>query len=513
MTASVFHRAEARLAALAAWDVPQVRGAVVTLGAIAERLPAWRVRLAEVARVLESAESWSGPAARSAVHAVFDLSTVATVLDTALSVSQESFERLAGEADAAQERAVEALALARSLEGGLSRPLAEHTELYATSSALVPGVAPPDSGPAVAAAEAALAHADAVAAAADAAGTALAGLGVRDAFAPADFTDLASRIQVMGPVAPPPVPSGEDPAQVAVWWSNLSAGARLAVLRARPAAVGSLDGVPAWARDRANRLLLDRARRHGRTPRATGAARAVAERIAIEEAAGRPLQLHALDLEAEEVVLVLGDLDTADAVGVLVPGINNSPDDLPRLVGDAGDVAEVARAAGPGLEIATVVWLGYASPQLPKDRPSRSVAVKGGQKLAAALEGMAAARVAARLPQARTSVLAHSFGTVVVDEAADVPGRLAADAVVLLGSPGMEPEGAESLEAPDVYDAWSAADPVSYGVLLGSPTWVDWYGSTGLPNSHLMTHSDYYDGDFPTLGAIGAVVAGARVPD
>ncbi|MDP9433798.1 MAG: hypothetical protein M3P93_00785, partial [Actinomycetota bacterium] len=161
MTASVFHRAEARLAALAAWDMPQVRGAVVTLGAIAERLPVWRVRLAEVARVLESAESWSGPAARSAVHAVFDLSTVATVLDTALSVSQESFERLAGQADAAQERAVEALALARSLEGGLSRPLAEHTELYATSSALVPGVAPPDSGPAVAAAEAALAHADA----------------------------------------------------------------------------------------------------------------------------------------------------------------------------------------------------------------------------------------------------------------------------------------------------------------------------------------------------------------
>ena len=39
------------------------------------------------------------------------------------------------------------------------------------------------------------------------------------------------------------------------------------------------------------------------------------------------------------------------------------------------------------------------------------------------------------------------------------------------------------------------------------------YGSTGLPASHLMTHSDYYEPAFPTLGAIGAVVAGARVPD
>jgi pimeloyl-ACP methyl ester carboxylesterase len=46
---------------------------------------------------------------------------------------------------------------------------------------------------------------------------------------------------------------------------------------------------------------------------------------------------------------------------------------------------------------------------------------------------------------------------VVVDEAADVPGRLAADAVVLLGSPGMEHDAA-SLEVPEVYDA---ADPAT----------------------------------------------------
>ena len=513
MTASVLSETETRLATVSGWDVPQVRGAVVILGAIAERLPAWRVRLAQVARALESAECWSGPAARTAVDAVFELSTVATVLDTALSESRESFERLAGQADAAQERAAEALALARNLGVEPSAALADHGRLADVMSALVPGVGRPDSGPAVAAAEAALAHADAVAAAADAAGTALARVGVRDAFAPADFSDLAGRVQVMGPVGLPPVPSGQAAAQVAAWWSGLSAGAQLAVIRSSPASVGGLDGVPAWARDHANRLSLDRARQHGGTSAGARTARAVADRIRIEEAAGRRVQLHLLDLDEEQVVLALGDLDTADAVGVLVPGINNSPDDLPGLVGDARTVAGAARAVEPGLEVAAVVWLGYASPNTPGEAASRSAATDGGRKLAATLDGTAAARAAAGRPQPRTSVLAHSYGTVVLDEAADVPGRLAADSVVLLGSPGMEPSGARALEAPEVYDAWSAADPISYGGWHGSAPSLGWYGSTGLPQSHLMTHSDYYDPDFPTLDAIGMVVAGDGVPD
>ncbi|MFP5371640.1 MAG: alpha/beta hydrolase, partial [Actinomycetes bacterium] len=128
-------------------------------------------------------------------------------------------------------------------------------------------------------------------------------------------------------------------------------------------------------------------------------------------------------------------------------------------------------------------------------------------------DGTAAARAAAGLPQPRTSILAHSYGTVVVDEAADVPGPLAADSVVLLGSPGMEPSGAHALEAPEVYDAWSANDPVSYGGWHGSAPSLGWYGSTGLPDSHRMTHSDYYDPDFPTVNAIGAVVVGARAAE
>jgi hypothetical protein len=212
------------------------------------------------------------------------------------------------------------------------------------------------------------------------------------------------------------------------------------------------------------------------------------------------------------VVLALGDLDTADAVAVMVPGINNSPaNDLSALAGDARDVGAAARAAAPGLSVATVVWLGYRPPGfVGAVRPT--AAWRGGPALASALAGLASARVATGDPDPRTTVLAHSYGTRVVDVAADFPGILCADAVVLLGSPGMQ-EDARSLEAPEVFDAASPNDPISISGFFGSPTYRPSYGSTGLRVTPFMGHSDYYDPDYPTLAAIGEVVAGHGAPN
>ena len=106
-------------------------------------------------------------------------------------------------------------------------------------------------------------------------------------------------------------------------------------------------------------------------------------------------------------------------------------------------------------------------------------------------------------------MLAHSYGTVVVDEAADLDGDLAADAVVLSGSPGME-EDARSLEVPEVYDATADDDWIAQMSWFGSSPDEDRYGSTALPTDPGMGHSDYYSPEFPTLAAIGEVVAGAR---
>jgi hypothetical protein len=479
--------AAVRLHTLAVWDVPQAGRAVLVLTAAIDGLPAWRARLEGVERAVRSGDRWSGPAARSAAAALAEVSAVASAVAAALARSLSSYRRLAVEAGRAQELAEQALVLVAAHPDG-------------------PGPPPPS-------ADEALEHAARAGAAAEAAGEALSFLGVRDAFAPADFPDLLVHVPLMGPIQAPPVPATRVPAELARWWAGLSEAQQYAVISMSPATVGALDGVPAWARDRANRHLLDRARSDPRTSaRAARTARVVAARIAREEAAGQTVQVQLLDLAGDRVALSLGDLDTADEVAVLVPGVGNTPeDDLGSLVGNAEDIASATREASSGASLATVVWLGYRTPATVLTGTMRFAAEAGGPALARSLDGLAAARTATATDRPRTTVVAHSYGTVVVDEAADQPGRLAADAVVLLGSPGME-DYANSLEAPEVFDAASPGDPVTWFPWDGDRWTGGSYGATGLPVTPDMGHSDYLEPQFPTLAAVGQVVAGVRAP-
>jgi hypothetical protein len=469
----------ARVRAVAGWDVPLAGRAVAVLAEAAERLSPWRARLEGIGRALEAGASWSGPAALSAAAALADVAAVAWAVGRAVDESVSAYRRLAAEADRAQELALQALA----------------SEDPST-------------------ADAALLHAARAGAAAEDAGDALAGLGVRDAFGPADFHDLLAFVPVMGPVQAPPLPPPRSPAVTAEWWAGLSTAQQRALIGTAPAIVGACDGIPAWARDRANRLLLRRALADPATPDgARATARAVAVRITGEEAAGRDVQLHLLDLAGDRVALAFGDLDTADAVALVVPGIfNTAADDLVGLTGDAVDLAAATRAAGHGTTVAAVVWLGYRTPANLAQAAFRGHAERGGRALAGALDGLAAARRSVGTPAPRTTVVAHSYGTYVVDEAADEPGTLAADAVVLLGSPGMEDDAA-SLEVPVVFDAATPGDPITYATWFGElKTWEAGYGSTALPTDLLEGHSEYFDRDRPTLAAMGEVVAGTRHP-
>ncbi|MCU1669120.1 MAG: uncharacterized protein JWP40_2047 [Blastococcus sp.] len=500
------------LEAVAAWDIALLRGAVITLGAVAARLPVWRMRLESVGRSLGDAQCWSGPAALSAADAVLGLSVVATAVDASLIGSQTAFEGLLVRAETAQELAVQALAAAS--EGPADAVEAQERErLTAVMAALVPDAAAPDARGNLLALSA-LEHAEAARRAARAAGDALERVTVGEGAVPATFWDLSGRVAVVGPALAPGLPARRDPVAVATWWAGLSAVAQLAVIRSDPAAVGALDGVPAWARDRANRMVLARARDDPRTPPyAAFTARVVAARIAAEEAAGRQVQVQLLDLAGDRVVVALGDLDSAGAIALLVPGIGTTPgDDLGHLLQSTSVVADAARAAAPAMTVATVAWLGYRTPSGLPGLATRGAARRGGVALDTALDGLVAARTVTGRPPARTTVLAHSYGTVVVDEAADEPGRLAADAVVLLGSPGMSDDAA-SLEAPEVYDAAAPGDPISWLGWFGAETWAPSYGATELPGGTWLHHSDYYSPDWPTLAAIGEVVAGRRHPD
>jgi hypothetical protein len=505
ITASV---PDPRLVAVAAWDVGRVTHAVATLADVSARLVGRRARLEALGRALASGDCWTGAAATSAVSSMDELAAATWAVDAAVHRSLDACLRMGSEAIAAQESAE--LAIAGAAAAGTGGTGAALGGLASAMAGRDRGPEEPTSWPA--AARAALAHADAAAAAAREADRDLSGLGVRDAFGPAHFGDLLAHVR---PGAPPEVPDPGPPSDIATWWAGLSSAAQEAAISTAPAAVGALDGLPAWARDRANRLLLRRALEDPQTADgAEASARVVAARIAAEERAGRRVQLQLLDLAGDRVALAIGDLDTADSVALLVPGIHNTPaDDLSGLTGDAVDLVAAARTADPSGAVAAMVWLGYRTPANPAEAIGRAHALRGGPQLARALDGLAAARRTTGREGARTTVVAHSYGTVVVDEAADVPGDLAADALVLLGSPGME-DDAGTLEASAVFDAAAEADLVArFGIFGDHATWADSYGSTHLPTEGGMGHSDYFDPGRPTLAAVGAVVAGTRLAE
>ncbi len=295
----------------------------------------------------------------------------------------------------------------------------------------------------------------------------------------------------------------------------MSSAQQLAAIARDPSAVGALSGIPAWARDRANRMVLARAMSIGDDAHA-GTGRAVAQEISERETAGEQVQLLELDVEEGLVALALGDLDTADSIGLLVPGTGTDvASDLDAVADDAAAVGDAARAAAPGLAVATVAWLGYRTPpDLGRaGNPFAGYARDGGRALNATLNGLASGRAVTPGGRPHVTVVGHSYGTVVIDRAADAPGRVAADDVVLLGSPGMENEAAE-LEVETVYEASAFGDPVSslFGGWHGQRTDSFGYGAEELPTDWDMGHSDYYDCEYPTVNAIGEVLAGVREP-
>ncbi|MET0955146.1 MAG: alpha/beta hydrolase, partial [Cryobacterium sp.] len=243
---------------------------------------------------------------------------------------------------------------------------------------------------------------------------------------------------------------------VTAWWTMLDATQRAALTAATPRLVGNLDGVPLAQRSRANEIYLNDSLTAARsaltgslseTERKTLTSRVamltqVAE--ALKPSDGGPKRsLILLDVTGTgRAAIALGNPDTADFIGYLVPGMNYQvepqivnwttvADDLYReqaavlastspatdnreksgstLAGFPAAAKTSTPSATAARTIATISWIGYEAPDL-FSVAGRDRAQTGAGFLETSWAGMRATRGA---DQPYISVFAHSYGSTV----------------------------------------------------------------------------------------------------
>lgn len=331
-------------------------------------------------------------------------------------------------------------------------------------------------------------------------------------------------------------PPGTDAATVLAWWGVLGTARRTSLLRRAPEALGNLDGLPPQVRDEANRrVLADRLRELGPVagcgPGPSGTAQTREALAVLDEQLRRHPGATLLLLDTHgsgRAAVALGDLETADDVAVLVPGMGSLVvSALPGLLRDAQRLRLRAEGLSSGeRQVATVAWIGYRAPGvLTVSRTGRAQLATG--PLRGTLRGLHT-RTQASGRDLHLTLLGHSYGSLVAGLAVRRP--TGTDDLVLLGSPGVLAEQAAELAIPSghVFVAEADDDPVadlgrfgadpddSYlqqlrgrtfgAVPLGADGGVSPADGSALRPS--VGHSDYYSAGTESLHDAAAVVAG-----
>lgn len=206
-------------------------------------------------------------------------------------------------------------------------------------------------------------------------------------------------------------------------------------------------------------------------------------------------------------VEVIGDLDTADRIAVLVPGSDTTLDTYARFREGAVALQQRLRADHP--RSAVVAWLGYDTP----GTVSTSVLTAARADLAAAeLEPFLARLRDLTVDGARVSLLCHSYGSVVC--ARTTTGSEVTD-IALYGSPGTR--AGSAAELPTGARVWAGR---------GSEDWIGGVphirlGSVGFGTDPVERafgarpfdagtagHSDYLKPGSTSLASLARIVLG-----
>ncbi|MFD5282794.1 alpha/beta hydrolase family protein [Streptomyces rubrogriseus] len=243
------------------------------------------------------------------------------------------------------------------------------------------------------------------------------------------------------------------PARLARFFASLTAWQRTSLAHRYPLAVGNMNGAPVQLRYLANRSALEKARSverertHDKRLSPAGQ-REAGRRMHNYEALLDPGR-HILAFDpagSGRVAEVFGNLDRAERVSVVVPGVDTELLTFQRTdrkryaapVGMAKSLYAAERAASPGTGTAVIAWADYTSPSgLGMEAATANRAAHGAVRLNALLRALPG--------KAPVSLFCHSYGSVVCGLAAGtLPSRVTDIAVA--GSPGMRAENASRLD-------------------------------------------------------------------
>ena len=211
--------------------------------------------------------------------------------------------------------------------------------------------------------------------------------------------------------------------------------------------------------------------------------------------------------QLQHYAVLFGDLDTAEHVAVVVPGVGDGTNLCHDWIPDAINLFEASTAT------AVVLWKGY-------DNPVDILAAAAGSiecndDLATAAYDLTEFITTLSLePGQSLTVIAHSFGSIVLGAALADAGLQVTD-VVVAGSPGMTVDELRQLhlEQSHFYSEQAPGDAISeLGIFGASPTSPEFGGtrmSTNAPeHPPVASHSHYFDPGSTALENMVDVVTG-----
>ncbi len=243
-----------------------------------------------------------------------------------------------------------------------------------------------------------------------------------------------------------------SPARLARFFASLTDWQRTSLAHRYPLAVGNMNGAPVGLRYEANRAALrtarsaERLRMHDKRLSPSGQREAGRRARHYDALLGPGRHILAFDPAGSgRVAEVFGDLNRADRVSVVVPGVDTELLTFQRTdrrysapVGMAQSLYAAERSASPDTRTAVIAWADYTSPSgLGMEAATATRAAHGAVRLNALLRALPG--------RGEVSLFCHSYGSVVCGLAAGtLPARVTDVAVA--GSPGMRADNAAHLD-------------------------------------------------------------------